>query len=79
MKPGDLVRIKNNIGDCSFPVTIGSLTHETITQGEAAAGQFALLLGDFDNTSDDDAKLILIDGKVGWVWPDELEELDEAR
>ena len=77
MKSGDLVKIKSNLGDGSFPVSIGSLSHKQVDEREVIAGSVALLLGDFDDY-DNEGKLILIDGMIGWVWCNEIELIDEV-
>ena len=75
MRAGDLVRLKSQYGDGSFPVTIGSVSFHNMKQREIVAGNVALLLGDFKEAEHGmpGSKLILVNGELGWVWHDEIE------
>ena len=80
MKPGDLVRLCERGG--SVLQTVGSVNKNSA--GFAVpAGSIALVLKIEMNTNQDDPDTcsvhILVDGKQGWIYPEDGEVINEAR
>ena len=73
MKPGDLVELTDQLlieGD-DYPIVVGDLK-----SGEGCRrfdrGILAILYSDHVTNLDEPASVILIDGKLGWVWNKEI-------
>ena len=73
MKSGDLVELTDQLlieGD-DYPIVVGDLK-----SGEGCrrfdSGTLAILHGDYMASLDEPASVILIDGRLGWVWNKEI-------
>ena len=73
MNPGDLVELTDQLlieGD-DYPIVVGDLK-----SGEGCrrfdSGTLAMLCGDHMVNLDEPASVILIDGRLGWVWNKEI-------
>ena len=73
MKPGDLVELTDQLlieGD-DYPIVVGDLK-----SGEGCRrfdrGTLAILYSDHVTNLDEPASVILIDGRLGWVWNKEI-------
>ena len=73
MKSGDLVDLCGNGGGLrdDYPIVVGDLK-----SGEGCrrfdSGTLAMLCGDHMVNLDEPASVILIDGRLGWVWNKEI-------
>ena len=82
MKPGDLVRLDTGFGEKTYIVEVPKSSNSG--QFSRPNGALAIFLGPHalahENTNAELKSLILVDGRVGWVYESELEEIDdEAR
>ena len=79
MKPGDLVRVTEDFGG---EFTVGNMN---MNAGgfKVPAGSIALVLKIEMNPSHDDPDdyhtHVLVNGQVGWIYPEDSEVIDEAR
>jgi len=72
MKPGDLVRVSDDGGG---EFTVGNL-NMTIEPFTVPAGSIALVLE--IEVNDDQHVHILVDGKLGWIYPEDGEVINES-
>jgi len=70
MQPGDLVKLRAVYSGRDRTVTVFRRPHGSTTLPE---GTGAVFLGCFG--SEEGSHCILVEGRVGWVWPEELEAL----
>jgi hypothetical protein len=71
MQPGDLVKLVSVYGGSYHTVIVFHHPNGRTTLPEGTA---AVFLGSADPTYDGNP-CILVEGRVGWVWPEELEAL----
>jgi hypothetical protein len=78
MKPGDLVRVTE---DFNGEFTVGNMNMNA-SGFKVPAGSIALVLKIEMNPSHDDPDdyhaHILVDGKLGWIYPEDGEVIDET-
>ena len=78
MKPGDLVRVTEDFGG---EFTVGNM-NKNAGGFKVPAGSIALVLeiemNPTHNDPDDYHAHILVDGKLGWIYPEDGEVIDEA-
>jgi hypothetical protein len=70
MQPGDLVKLVSVYGGSYHTVIV---LHDAGWNATLPEGTVAVFLGCFG--SDEGNPYILVEGRVGWVWPEELEAL----
>ena len=80
MKPGDLVRLNTFFDE---PASIVEVPKSSSSgQFFCENGSIAMFLGEYfpiPSIVAEPKSLILIDGRIGWVYDNELEMIDEAR
>jgi phosphotransferase system HPr-like phosphotransfer protein len=72
MKPGDLVRVTEYF-NCEF--TVGNMNMNA-SGFKVPAGSIALVLE--IEVNDDQHVHILVDGKLGWIYPEDGEVINES-
>ncbi len=80
MKPGDLVRLNTFFGETTAIVEVPKVS--SLGQFFRENGSIAIFLGEYfpeQNISRGTKLLILIDGRMGWVYDNELEMISETR
>jgi hypothetical protein len=80
MKPGDLVRLRADGHDSTL--VVGNM-NKNAGGFKVPAGSIALVLKIEMNPSHDDPDdyhtHVLVNGQVGWIYPEDSEVIDEAR
>ena len=71
MRPGDLVKLVAVYGGIYRSVNVFRDPNDVITLPEGTGAVFLGCLGEADCGN----PYILIEGRVGWVWPEELDPL----
>ena len=72
MKPGDLVRVTE---DFNGEFTVGNMNMNA-SGFKVPAGSIALVLE--IEVNDDQHVHILVDGKLGWIYPEDVDVVDES-
>ena len=79
MKPGDLVKVSDDGGD---EFTVGNM-NKNAGGFKVPTGSIALVLeiemNPAHNDPDDYHAHILVDGKLGWIYPEDGEVINESR
>ena len=72
MKPGDLVRVTE---DFNGEFTVGNMNMNA-SGFKVPAGSIALVLE--IEVNDDQHVHVLVDGKLGWIYPEDVDVVDES-
>lgn len=82
MEPGSLVYLSSedgydfiNVGECGYASNAEAGRHTW----DVPVGTIAVVLGEYKGSSQSLKLKILVNGEVGWVYPEELMPVEKAR